>query len=172
MTELKKFYLFTLFNVFTVFGINAQTTWQSSNHNYSIEVPEDFKQTNAVSQNVDFKAVKGKSSIVIIVNTLPVEYAEYNIWEILGDLETYGEEWELGAMEYMNNPKFLKYGKTKIDDIDTFWYDYTTDSPKLYSKTYQTQKGRIVYTITLTSPSEDYNMDSSVWFRFKNNIKF
>jgi len=170
--KMKSLFVFILISSCSIVDFYSQSQWTSPNYGYTIEVPKDFRQTNAVSQNVDFKAVKGKSSIVVIVNTLPVEYAAYNIWEILGDLETFGAEWELGAMEYMNNPKFLKYGKTKIDDIDTFWYDYTTDFPKLYSKTYQTQKGRIVYTITLTSPSEDYNMYSSVWFRFKNNIKF
>lgn len=168
-----KLYIYLLFLLLGIQReISAQSNWTSPDYGYTIEVPKDFKQTNTVSQNVDFKAVKDKSSIVIIVNTLPLEYADYNIWEILGDLETYGEEWKLRAREHMNNPQFLKYGKTKIDDIDTFWYDYTTDSPKIYSKTYQTQKGRIVYTITMTSPSENYNMDSSVWFRFKNNIKF
>jgi len=71
----------------------------------------------------------------------------------------------------MNNPQFLKYGKTKIDGQDALWYDYTTDSPEMYSKVYQTQKGKYVYTFTLTSLSEDYNEYSSIWFRFKNNIK-
>jgi len=168
---MKSLFLFILISAYSMADSYSQSQWTSPNYGYTIEVPKDFEQTNAVGQNVDFKAVKGKSSIVVIVNTLPVEYAAYNIWEILGDLETFGGEWQSGAREYMNNPQFLKYGKTKIDGQDTFWYDYTTDSPKMYSKTYQAQKGRIVYTFTLTSPSEDYNMDSPVWFRFKNNIE-
>ena len=149
----------------------SQTSWHSSNYDYSIEIPRGFTKTTPINQNVDFKAEDERSSIVVVVKALPAEYSQYSIWEIMGDLETFGDEWEYGAMEYMNNPKFLKYGKTKIDGQDAFWYDYTTDSPKMYSKVYQTQKGKYIYTFTLTSPSNQYNTFSPIWFRFKEKIK-
>ncbi|MDT0685571.1 hypothetical protein [Autumnicola psychrophila] len=150
---------------------SAQSIWSSSTQAYSIEVPKGFKKTTAIGQNVDFKAENGSSSIIVVVKALPAEYAQYSIWEIMGDLNTYGDEWEYGAREYMNNPQFLKYGKTKVDGHDAFWYNYTTDSPKMYSKVYQTQKGRYTFTFTLTSHLNQYNSFSPIWFRFKENIQ-
>lgn len=149
----------------------AQTKWNSPNYGYSIEIPSGFSKTSSIGNNVDFKAVKGSNSIVIVMKTIPNEYASYSIWELMGNLETFGSDWENGAREYMNNPKFLKYGKTKIDNYDAFWYDYTTENPKLYSKTYQIQKGNKIYTITLTSEFDEYNSYSAVWYRFKEQIK-
>lgn len=149
----------------------SQTNWQSTRYNYSIEIPTGFSQTSAIGSNVDFKATKGLSSIVIVVKSIPAEYSSYTIWDMLGDLETFGAEWELGAKEYMDNPQFLKYGKTNLSNLETFWYDYTTDNPKLYSKNYQTKKGNKLYTITLTCPNSEYNYYSSIWFRFKDKMK-
>lgn len=151
--------------------VSAQTMWSSSNHGYTLEIPEGFNKTTPIGKNVDFKAEKGSSSIVVVVKTLPAEYASLSIWEMLGDLSTYEDEWEMGAREYMNNPDFLKYGTTLIDGRDAFWYDYTTDSPKMYSKTYQTLKEGKILTFTLTSPSHQYNFYSPIWFRFKENIE-
>ena len=152
--------------------VYSQTSWQSSNYDYTIEIPQGFTETTPIGQNVDFKAEKGSSSVVVVVKTLPAEYAQYSIWEIIGNLETYGDEWEYGAREYMNDPEFLKYGKTKIDGEDAFWYDYRTDSPKMYSKVYQTQKSGNIYTFTLTSLADRYNSFSPTWFRFKEQIRF
>jgi hypothetical protein len=90
---------------------------------------------------------------------------------MLGNLETFGADWELGAKEYMDNPKFLKYGKTNLSNLETFWYDYTTDNPKLYSKNYQIKKGNKLYTFTLTCKIKDYNNNSSIWYRFKEQIR-
>lgn len=149
----------------------GQTNWTSSKYGYTIEIPKGFSKTTSVGRNVDFKANKGKNSIVIVMKIIPNEYVAYSIWELLGDLESFGNDWEIGAREYMNNPKFLKYGKTKIDNYDAFWYDYTTDNPKLYSKTYQTQKGNKLYTITLTCLNNEYNYFSSIWYRFKEQMR-
>lgn len=162
-----KISLFFLFCSLTSF---AQTIWKSSKYNYSIEIPSGFSVSESVGANVDFKANKGKKSVVIVVKTIPKEYERYTIWDVLGNLETYGTEWETGAKEYMNNPKFLKYGKTTINGIQTFWYDYTTESPKFYSKTYQTKKGNKLYTFTLTCEYNDYNQYSAIWYRFKEKI--
>ena len=149
----------------------SQTNWRSSNYNYSIEIPEGFSKENVVGSNVDFKATRGMSSVVIVVITIPQEYVSYSIWELLGDLDIYQKDWELESEEYLDNPIFLKYGKTILSNLETYWFDYTTDNPKLYSKNYQTKKGNKLYTITLTCPAQDYNYYSSIWFRFKNNMK-
>jgi hypothetical protein len=150
----------------------SQTKWFSTRFNYSIEIPQGFTQTTAVGSNVDFKATKQLSSIVIVVKTLPQEFVSYRIWELLGDLQTFGPEWESGAKEYMNNPKFFKYGKTTLGNLETFWFDYSTSNPQLYSKNYQTKKGARLYTITLTCPENEYNYYSSIWFRFKDKFNF
>jgi len=149
----------------------SQTNWESTRYNYSIEIPRGFSPTSAVGSNVDFKATKGLSSVVIVVKKIPQEYASYSIWDMIGDLETFGEEWESGAKEYIDNPRFLKYGKTSLSNLETFWYDYTSDNPTLHYKCYQTIKGNIFYTITLTCPKGEYNNFSSVWFRFKEKMK-
>jgi hypothetical protein len=151
--------------------VSSPVIWNSSQYNYSIEIPEGFTKTQPIGSNADFKAINGINSIVIVVKTIPQEYAVYSIWEVFGDLNTYGAEWEDGAKEYMNSPKFIKYGKTTLSSLETLWYDYTTENPKLYSKTYQTKKGNKLYTITLTCNDGDYNYYSSVWYRFKDKMK-
>jgi hypothetical protein len=149
----------------------SQTNWQSSRHNYSIEIPQGFSKTAVVGSNIDFKATNGLSSVVVLVKTIPQEYYSYSILDMIGDLEKFGEEWESGATEYMDNPKFLKYGKTMLSNLETFWFDYTTDNPTLYSKNYQTKKGNKLYTITLSCPKSEYNNYASVWYRFKDKMK-
>lgn len=165
----KVFFLITIISSFNL--TYGQTKWTSPEYGYTIEIPNGFNKTTSVGNNVDFKATKGKNSIVVVIKNIPYEYASYSIWELLGDLESFGNDWEIGAREYMNNPKFLKYGKTKIDNYDAFWYDYTTDNPKLYSKTYQTQKRNKLYTVTLTCVNSEYNYFSSIWYRFKEQMK-
>jgi hypothetical protein len=163
-----KLLLFTL--LVPLIGL-SQTKWNSKKYNYNIEIPQGFSESTAVGSNVDFKATKGLSSIVVVIKTIPNEYSSYTIWDMLGDLETFGADWELGAKEYMDNPQFLKYGKTILSNLETFWYDYTTDNPKLYSKNYQTKKENKLYTITLTCPNSEYSYYSSIWFRFKDKMK-
>src|SRR5690554_479929 len=94
--------------VFCSAQLEAQV-WTSPKYGYSIEIPDGFTKTRSIGRNVDFKARKGTSSIVVVVNDLPPEFDQYSIWEIMGDLTTYGDEWEYGASEYMNNPQFVKY---------------------------------------------------------------
>ncbi len=151
--------------------IFSQRTWKSARYGYIIEIPQGFSQKATVGANVDFKATKGVSSIVIVVKNLPREYFSYSLWDLLGDLSTYGYDWEIGAKEYLNNPKFLKYGKTTLSDMGAFWFDYTTDNPVLYSKNYQIKKGGKLYTITLTCPKSKYNYYMPFWYRFKDKFR-
>jgi hypothetical protein len=152
------------------FFCSSQSIWRSSKYKYSIEIPQGFSITPAIGANVDFKAIKDLSSIVIVIKSIPQELSALTIWDMYGDLETFGDEWELGAKEYFDNPKFLKYGKTFLSNLDAFWFDYTTDNPKLYSKNYQVKKGNKLYTLTLTCPFNEYNFYSSIWFRFKEKM--
>jgi hypothetical protein len=144
--------------------------WKSTKYNYSIEIPSGFSVSESVGANVDFKANKGRNSVVIVVKSMPKEYEKYTIWDIIGDLNTFGQEWENGAKEFLPHPKFKKLGKTTVSNLPAFWYDYTTENPQLYSKTYQIKKGIILYTITLTSELTDLNYFSPIWFRFKDKI--
>jgi hypothetical protein len=149
----------------------AQTSWKSKKYNYKIEIPKEFTISESTGINVDFKANKGKNSVVIVIKKFPKKYENNSIWEILGNLETYGKDWELGAKEYMNSPKFIKYGKTTINGNQAFWYDYTTENPKFYSKTYQVKKGSVLYTFTLTCEFTNASQYSAVWYRFKEKIE-
>lgn len=164
-------YIFLLSILVSIFG-NAQTNWKSPKYGYSIEIPKNFtRTTNIVGSNVDFKAENGKSSVVIVVKIIPKEFVQYSIWETLGDLDSYAKEWEDGANEYFDNPKVIKYGKTTINGLQTFWLDYTT-SDGLYSKNYSVKKGNRIYTITLSNLNQLNSNYSSIWHRFKNSIKF
>lgn len=160
-----------LFLVLIPINLISQTEWTSRNFNYTIEIPQGFERTKAVGANVDFKATKGSASIVININRLPTEYIAYSIWNLLGDLNTFPAEWEQGAREYMNNPLFIKSGKTKVDDISAFWYDYTTSNPDAYSKVYQFKKDNKLFTITLTNPGRNQNSYSAIWLRVKERIR-
>jgi hypothetical protein len=170
VTKKMKFFCFILLLVYNFsFG---QTNWRSNKYNYSFEIPSGFHKTNnTVGANVDFKAVERENSIVVVIKKLPIEVSKYSIWYIFGDLKSYGSEWEEGAREFLNKPKFVKYGKTQICGLETFWYDYSTENPYLYSKTYQLKKNNILYTITLTCSYSNVSEFSATWFRFKNSIK-
>ncbi|MFV8345948.1 hypothetical protein [Flavobacterium sp. ZB4P13] len=164
---------YTLLFLYTLIFINtdAQTIWKSPKYGYSIEIPKGFTKSTSVGINVDFKANNGIASIVIVVISLPKEVNKLTIWEILGELKGFGSSWEDGAKEYMKKPKFIKSGKTLLNNLPAFWYDYTSEEPKLYSKTYQLKKGNLLYTITLTCLYNDSNFYSPVWYRFKEKIK-
>ena len=160
----------SLFLFLSIF-LNAQIHWKSPKYGYSIEIPKKFKRTtDIVGKNVDFKVEYGRSSVVIVVKTLSRDMAQYSIWDILGDLDSYTQEWEYGASEYFDNPKVIKYGKTTINGLQTFWLDYTT-SDGLYSKNYSVKKGNRIYTITLSNPKQLNSKYSSIWYRFKNSIR-
>lgn len=163
----------TVLFIFIVFCITSsgQTNWKSKKYGYSIEIPFGFYVSESIGTNVDFKANKGKNSIVIVIKTIPVQFQNYTIWEFLGDIRTFGGEWEIGAREYLNNPKFIKYGKTTVNNIEAFWYDHTTENPKTYFKTYQLKKGNLLYTFTLTCEYNNYNEYSATWYRFKDKIR-
>ena len=63
------------------------TNWKSSKYNYSIEIPSGFNIIhNTVGVNVDFKAIDGENSIVVVIKSLPLEVSKYSIWNIFGDL--------------------------------------------------------------------------------------
>ena len=165
---MKNFILLPL--LFSFLISHSQMVWKSTKYKYSLEIPSGFSVSESVGVNVDFKANKGRNSVVIVVKSIPKEYEKYTIWDVVGNLDTYGKEWENGAQEFLPNPKFKKLGKTTLSNQHTFWYDYTTENPQLYSKTYQIKKGIILYTITLTCELNDLNFFSPIWFRFKEKI--
>lgn len=162
---------FILFSL--VYGITSysQTYWESQSYHYKLEIPSGFTQSSTIGKNVDFKATNGINSIVIVVTKLSSDYKNSSIWSLIGDISTFGADWENGAKEYMTNPKFIKSGKTEIDNLETFWYDYQTDSPSLYSKTYQSKSGLLLYTITLSCKTNEQTNYSAVWFRVKESIE-
>ncbi|MFV8354371.1 hypothetical protein [Flavobacterium sp. XS2P14] len=162
--------IITILFLISYINFNAQTIWKSSKYNYTIEIPKSFTKSISIGANVDFKANNGINSIVIVVTSIPTNYSSVAIWDILGDLKQYQTEWETSQREILNNPKMIKYGKTTIQGLDTFWYDFTTDDNILYSKTYQIKKNNRIYTITLSCSVKDYNEYSSIWFRFKDKL--
>lgn len=165
---MKNFILLPL--LFSFLISHSQVVWKSTKYNYSLEIPSGFSVSESVGANVDFKANKGRNSVVIVVKSMPKEYEKYTIWDVVGNLDTYGKVWENGAIEFLPNPKFKKLGKTTLSNLPAFWYDYTTENPQLYSKTYQIKKGIILYTITLTCELNDLNYFSPIWHRFKEKI--
>jgi hypothetical protein len=163
----KYLFLILLFSNFSF----SQTLWISNKYGYSVEIPKGFNTAIAIGANVDFKAVKEGSSIVIVVRKLPEEARKMTIWDIFGDLDDYAVEWETEAQENLPNAKAIKYGKTKIQNLDSFWMDYTTDNGIYYYKNYSFKKGNLFFVITFSSPSRDWNYYSPYWFRFKEQIK-
>lgn len=149
----------------------CQTNWKSIKYNYQVEIPKGFKIKEATGVNVDFKAVKNNSSVVIVVKKLPQESRNLDIWQILGDLDEYAIYFQAGAQEHFNTPKVIKYGKTKINNLDAYWIDYTTDNGIYYYKNYFLKKGNYSFTITFFSDINNWNYYSATWFRFKEQIK-
>lgn len=153
--------------------LGSRSNNQNKKSDYYIEIPQSFTKESTTGLNVDMKVSdKNGASIIVVLINFPVEYSRYSIWDILGNLDSYMKEFEEDGNEYMTNPRVLKYGKTTMGGMDTFWYDHTISNPYTYFKTYQTKRGRIVYTITFACPYSSIDNYSSIWFRVKNSFKF
>jgi hypothetical protein len=157
-----------------IFSIKSfsQTTWKSKKYGYQTEIPKGFKIAEATGVNVDFKAVHNGASIIIVVKKFPQDVENLSIWQALGDLDDFADYFQNGLQETANTPKVIKYGKTFINNYDSFWIDYTTDSGKYYYKNYMIKKGQYTYTITFFADKNSWNYYSAFWFRFKEQIKF
>ena len=150
----------------------CQSNWQSIKYNYKVEIPKGFKIKQATGANVDLKVGdKAGNSIIIVVKKIPNAYKNQTIYQVLGNLDSFANDWIEGSKEIFNTPKLIKYGKTKINNYDAFWLDYTTDNDRYYYKNYSIKKGDLVFAITLFSTKEDWNYYSPIWFRFKEQIK-
>jgi hypothetical protein len=166
-----------LFNIIVLLLISnlafAQTNWKSKMYNYQVEIPNGFSIISAVGANVDFKAGdKFGNSIVIVVKKIPFEFKNQSIYQTLGNLSDYAIYWQEGANEIFNTPKLIKYGKTKINNYDAFWLDYTTDNDAYYYKNYSVKKGDLIFAITFFASKNRWNNYSATWFRFKEKIIF
>jgi len=150
----------------------SQTPWVSKKYAYQVEIPEGFKTVQATGVNVDFKAVNSGNSIIIVVKKLPKEDEKLTIWQGLGDLDEYVHVFQTSLEEFSNSPKIIKYGKTKINNKDAFWIDYTSDNGTYYYKNYSLKKGQYILSITFFSDTHNWNYYSAIWFRFKEQIKF
>lgn len=150
----------------------CQTNWKSIKYNYQVEIPKGFKIIQATGANVDFKVGNSAgNSIVIVVKKIPNEYKNHTIYQVLGNLKDYANYWKQGANEMFNTPKLIKYGKTKINNYDAFWLDYTTDNNTYYYKNYSIKKGDLIFAITFFSTNSEWNYYSAIWFRFKEQMK-
>ncbi len=152
--------------------IVAQKNWKSIKYNYQVEIPKGFQIIEALGKNVDFKVGdQFGNSVVIVVKEFPPEYKNKTIKEILGSAKDNANYWEEGANEFFETPKLLKYGDTKICNYDAFWMDYTTDNGSYYYKNYCVKKGKLYFVITLTSTIKNWNYNSVIYFRFKEQMK-
>lgn len=166
---MKKYLLYIL--LFYNFSF-CQTNWKSMKYNYQVEIPKGFKIKQAIGANVDFKVGNNAdNSIVIVVKKIPIEYKNQTIYQVLGNLDDFANDWIEGSKEIFNSPKLIKYGKTKVNNYDSFWLDYTTDNDKYYYKNYSIKKGDLFFSITFFSTKEDWNYYSAIWFRFKEQMK-
>lgn len=164
----KYFFYLLLFYNFSF----CQTNWKSTKYNYQVEIPKGFQIKPATGVNVDFKVVdKYGNNIVIVVKKIPAEYKNKTLYQVLGDSESFVDYWKEGANEIFNTPKLIKYGKTKINNYDAFWLDYTTDNGTYYYKNYSTKKGDLIFAITFFASKKEWNYYSAIWFRFKEQIK-
>lgn len=152
--------------------IISQNVWISKKYGYHVEIPKGFKTAQATGINVDFKAVNNGNSIIIVVKKLSAEEQKLTLWQGIGDLDEYSNNLEISLQEFLNSPQVIKYGKTKINNKDAFWIDYTSDNGTYYYKNYSLKKGAYIFTITLFADTKNWNYYSAIWFRFKEQIKF
>jgi len=140
-------------------------------YNYSFEVPQGFEKVEPIGQNVDVKFQNGLSSIVVVINRLLPEFKHIDFLDIMGDLTTFKDDWYQGAIEYFDDPQFVKQGTTLFDGLDCFWFDHTTQDSSFYYKSYQFKKGIKLFNITLTCPTYSYTKLSPIWYRVKGSFK-
>lgn len=150
----------------------SQSNWISKKYNYKVEIPKGFQIIKATGKNVDFKVGdKFGNSVVIVVREFPSEFKKSSLSEVLGSAEKNANSWTEGANEFFDTPKLLKYGVTKIDNYEAYWMDYTTDNGSYYYKHYSVKKGNLFLAITFFSTIKNWNFNSALYFRFKEQMK-
>ncbi len=167
----RSFSLLVLFILFSVSGF-GQTLWVNDNYGYSVEIPKEYEQVEKTGKNVDLSISNGLEKIVIVVKTIPKEYASYSLWDLLGDIDTYAKDFENGSKEFATSFTAINYGKTFIGGLDAFWMTAKIDNSPIYQKTYQIKKEHLIFSITMSCNERRAKDVSKCWLRFKNTIGF
>lgn len=152
-----------------VFGQN----YKSINYGYQIEIPKNYIIKEATGKNVDFNvADKLGNSIIIVVKKLPPEARNSSAYQ-MADISK--EQWEQSLSEYLPNPKFVKSGKSKLDNKDAFWIHYTSQAgsePKVIHINYMVFYKGLQYVITATCDQKDLDSNMPTFMRSIQSLVF
>jgi hypothetical protein len=146
---------------------------KSTNYGYQIEIPISYVKAQATGKNVDFKVVdQFGNSIIIVVKKLPIDALNSSVYELA---EITNIEWEQSLSEFLPNPKFVKSGKSKLDNKEAFWIHYTSQA--LYEESvihinYMVFFRGLQYTITATCDLNDLDKNMPTFMRAIQSIAF
>jgi hypothetical protein len=150
---------------------NAQKPFKSLKR-YSLIIPIGYEQINKIGSNVDLKLINKKSGVVFVVVVSPL--TQYEKGKSIYDLTKIPPNELMRQMkEYTNNPTFVKYGNTKIDNIEASYLQYTDGANSdIYVTIYYVYYKEKAYVFNATCSSEDiiklrpeiYNIFRSIKF--------
>ncbi len=153
--------LFVIFPVITY----CQSIYYSK-YGYTIEIPTNFTQKEAIGKNVDLNISDnlGNAFVIVVKKVIPENSinSAYELTQI-----TY-QEWENALAEGLPNPKVVKSGKTYLDNKEAFYLHYTiTDydnSLVSYFINYQVIHNNYLYTLTATCPNSMLSKQMPVFY--------
>ena len=164
---MKKYYIILILSLLLA-NIYAQTSPVfSKKYNYSINIPEGFKEVSASSKNVDLKFSDGKGS-GIILNVSPRLPEEKGL-----SVTNYSKEYfEQGIKPFNPTFKVLSTEKLKIDGENAFIMVFTASEYGIKSMECYLFRGDIAFVITTSSPMNAFNENQEIFRRTILSLKF
>lgn len=167
---MKRIFLMGLFLLTALFGLAQPSKFQSSKDNYSINIPNGFKEKPAQGIHIDFKVVdQFGSSITVLVNQRLPEEKEINAHD-------YSREYFQTIFNQTSPNTIISHtGKIIIDKIKTFliYYSYPTNHG-VYLKVIEAYLfvGNNAYVITATTDEKHYGGYKNTFLQTIKSIKF
>lgn len=153
----------------------SEDIYTSKKFKYSIQIPKGWEiKDETYTINIDLKLIDGNgNSIIIKVEPLSekVDESAYEIFSIYSNREI---EQMLGANT--PNPKIVKRGKIKIDNVEWVYFHFTSkesnENTTLLHKQYSAFYNMKLYSITMTCFTNQENANLTAFDLITKSFKF
>lgn len=137
--------------------------YRNTKYGFRIKFPEGWKMEVGDGKHIVQKAGKGNASILIMVQQFDLEGAEgiKDITEIF-TIDEFIETITQGVKDKFSNVKIIDKGETKIDNMPTYWFDYSGTSEvlgikvNLTMRTFMFAKNDTMYSIQAATSSDEF----------------
>jgi hypothetical protein len=134
LNKMKKALLFVLV-ILSVCSLFAQTKFRSNKH-YTLIIPEGYEHVKKIGNNVDLKLLNKKNKVTF--NCVASALTEDEKGKTVYEITKISPSVLMNALsEYIDNPKFIKYGNTTIGNVKAVYIQFSSgNSNRLYNISY------------------------------------